>query len=65
MGNPDNLRDNEKDTVLRFFLFYMPMEQRGQLMAQHPLIYGHLYPDVPKETIANKVHQALRAQDPL
>jgi hypothetical protein len=31
----------EKDTLIAWFLYYMPMEQRYMLMTQLPVIYNH------------------------
>tara|TARA_Y100001938_G_C8069436_1_gene422226 strand:- start:776 stop:1048 length:273 start_codon:yes stop_codon:yes gene_type:complete len=39
---PYDLKDYEILTALRFFCYYMPMEQRRQLMAEFPVIYNKL-----------------------
>ena len=39
---PYDLKDYEVATVLRFFCYSMTMEQRGQLMAEFPVIYNKL-----------------------
>ena len=39
---PYDLKDYEVATVLRFFMYHMPMEQRRQLMAEFPVIYNKL-----------------------
>ena len=39
---PYDLKDYEVATVLRFFMYYLPMEQRCQLMAEFPVIYNKL-----------------------
>lgn len=36
------LKDYEVSTVLRFFMYHMPMEQRSQLMTEFPVIYNKL-----------------------
>jgi len=42
MGNRYDLKSYEVDTVLDFFLYYMPMEQRRELMKEFPEIYNKL-----------------------
>ena len=39
---PYDLKDYEVNTVLRFFMYSMPMEQRSQLVAEFPVIYNKL-----------------------
>ena len=39
---PYDLKDYEVATALRFFCYSMTMEQRGQLMAEFPVIYNKL-----------------------
>tara|TARA_R110002020_G_scaffold43230_1_gene125893 strand:+ start:1801 stop:2079 length:279 start_codon:yes stop_codon:yes gene_type:complete len=39
---PYNLKDYEILTALRFFTYHMPLEQRGQLMREFPIIYNKL-----------------------
>lgn len=37
------LTNYEKDTLLRFFFYYMGTENRERLMREHSLIYNNLY----------------------
>ena len=39
---PYDLKAYEVNTVLRFFMYSMPMEQRSQLVAEFPVIYNKL-----------------------
>ena len=39
---PFDLKDYEVKTILQFFLYHMPMEQRSRLMAEFPVIYNKL-----------------------
>lgn len=41
--NLDKLSTLDKDTLIRFFLHYMPMEQRGKLGREYPAIYNRLH----------------------
>lgn len=49
--------DTEK--VLHWFLYHMPMEQRGELMAELPQQYAGLFPDVDPGIITAAVRRKL------
>ena len=38
--NPENLTSFEQQTLLRWFFYQLPMEQRYQLMREFPAIYN-------------------------
>ena len=40
--DPKNLGTFEQETLLRWFLNYMPMEQRFMLKKEYPAIYNQL-----------------------
>lgn len=42
MGNRYDLKSYEVNTVLEFFMYHMPMEQRRELMKEFPEIYNKL-----------------------
>lgn len=52
---PENLTTKELQDLVRFFTYTMGMDQRGKLMAEMPLVYAKLYPDVDPEIIVQKV----------
>lgn len=54
-----NLTSFEKDELLRFFLHYMGIDQRNQLMATYPLHYRMLFPSVGKETLSFKMAERI------
>jgi NAD/NADP transhydrogenase alpha subunit len=38
--NLDNVKQVYKDQLLRFFMYYMPMDQREKLMTELPAAYN-------------------------
>lgn len=60
MPNPSNLRVNELETLVNWFLLHMGIDQRARFMAEMPLTYAKLYPDVSASRIASMVDDAIR-----
>ena len=58
--NVGNLGDSEQVTLIEFFSHHMSITSRNQLMAELPVIYGKLYPNVAPELIGSKVVAAIR-----
>lgn len=51
---PYDLKDYEIQTALRFFCYYMPIEQRDKLMSEFPVIYNKLMGDEYVVSISKK-----------
>lgn len=52
--NIEALSSSERDTVLRFLLFKLQPELRGELMARHPIEYVKMAPHTA-DTVLRKV----------
>lgn len=53
----------ETDALIRFFLYYMSMEQRRQIMGRYPVIYAKLFPGVSRAAINEAVDAELAKVD--
>ena len=42
MANVENLSTLEKEELLRWFMHWLPMEKRGELMARYPQHYNKM-----------------------
>lgn len=66
MANIDNLTTEQRDLVLRFLLYRMKMDTRGEMMVHLPIAYATLYPAAcPSviEKVSEKVKQIHAAND--
>lgn len=55
MGNVEALSRPQMADLLRFFLLHMDQADRIRLMAEHPIEYARLYPEVDTEILLKKV----------
>lgn len=55
----ENLGIRDAEVLAEWFLYHMGPEQRGKLMAEHPLIYARLFPSVPDTTIIGCVQRQI------
>lgn len=55
----ENLSHEEQQVLLRWFLYHMPHESRGEFIAQMPTIYAHLYPGTSEDVIIERVRKAI------
>ena len=56
----ENLKDEQRDQVLRFLLHRMPMTTRHELMLALPMAYAALYPSAANAVLV-RVRTALAA----
>lgn len=54
----ENLTDEQRNMVLRFLLYRMPMDMRREMMRALPLAYVKMYPDTA-EAVRTAVTEAL------
>jgi hypothetical protein len=50
-----NLGGSEQETLIGFLVHHMSIASRNQLMAEMPVIYGKLYPEVPAALTVQRV----------
>jgi hypothetical protein len=54
-GETHNLGIHDNEVLAEWFLYHLSLEQRHKLMAELPLIYSRLYPDVAAEVLGGYV----------
>lgn len=55
----DNLTTEQKEIALRFLLYRMGQDTRGEMMAAIPVIYRRLFPSVGLDVLLIKVASAI------
>lgn len=60
-GDVSNLGIHDTEDLAAWFLYHMPGEQRGRLIAERPKIYAKLCPTVTPERIAEIVREHIEA----
>lgn len=58
-----NLGIGDAETLADWFLYHMPQDQRGRLMAELPQVYGRVFPDVDADVIVSRVRAALNRRE--
>jgi len=60
-GDIHNLDIHETEVLAEWFVYNLSMDQRAQLMAELPVIYGRMCPTVSPSRIASFVDDRIRS----
>ncbi len=60
-GETHNLDIHDTEMLAEWFVYHLSQDQRRQLAAELPVIYGRLYPTIAPSRIAGFVDDAIRA----
>lgn len=62
MENLENVSTHEKDQMLDWLLYHLSLETRQKLMAEMPIAYSHVFPNVIKAYVVDKVAERLATE---
>jgi hypothetical protein len=57
-----NLGTRDTEDLAEFLLYHLSMELRGKLMAERPVLYSRLFPNVAPETLSFRVSERIHAE---